>query len=322
MSYINLIQKDIPAITWSLDEDPFVSTTILPDRYLYSSGAGNSFYTGLYSSSSINAVGMPIVYGGKQSIKLETDQNFRVPSLDKMSIKDSRNSSSLEFWVKVNTTSSTEQVIVRKKDVDADQSDDYATAIYLKNDYVVFRLGKVGKHYEVSCPIDSINKPLHIVAEYSPSSISIIVNGVSNGGSYAFAHEVGVNEVINLTSVTTTNVAISAYIKSGDFDLDIEGDGEYFIKIRRFIPDFKYLEGNTKVTLFFRAYPADVTTAQGQTTVGPFTVSSTTDKIDTRARGRLASIKIENDALDTNWRYGIFRVDIQPDGRGGSAPQT
>ena len=179
MSYINLIQKDNPAITWSLDEDPFVSTTILPDRYLYSSGSGNSFHTGLYSSSSINAVGMPIVYGGKQSIKLETDQNFRVPSLDKMSIKDSRNSSSLEFWVKVNTTSSTEQVIVRKKDVDADQSDDYATAIYLKNDYVVFRLGKVGKHYEVSCPIDSINKPLHIVAEYSPSSISIIVNGVS-----------------------------------------------------------------------------------------------------------------------------------------------
>ena len=147
------------------------------------------------------------------------------------------------------------------------------------------------------------------------------INGVSNGGSYVFEHEVGVNEVLNLTLTSTTSVAISAFVKSGDFDLDIEGDGEYFIKIRRFIPDFKYLEGNTKVTLFFRAYPADVTTAQGQTTVGPFTINSTTDKIDTRARGRLAAIKIENDALDDNWRYGIFRVDIQPDGRGGSAPQ-
>ena len=149
-----------------------------------------------------------------------------------------------------------------------------------------------------------------------------IVNGVSNGGSYVFAHEVGVNEVINLTSVTTTNIAISAFVKSGDFDLDIEGDGEYFIKIKRFIPDFKYLDGNTKVTLFFKAYPADTTSAQGETTVGPFTVTSTTDKIDTRARGRLAAIKIENDALDDNWRYGVFRVDIQPDGRGGSSPQT
>ena len=148
------------------------------------------------------------------------------------------------------------------------------------------------------------------------------INGVSNGGSYVFEHEVGVNEVLNLTSTNSTSIVIPAYVKSGDFDLDVDGDGEFFIKIRRFIPDFKYLDGNTKVTLFFRAYPADTTTAQGQTTVGPFTVSSTTDKIDTRARGRLASIKIENDALNDNWRYGIFRVDIQPDGRGGSAPQT
>jgi hypothetical protein len=148
------------------------------------------------------------------------------------------------------------------------------------------------------------------------------INGVTNSGSYVFEHEVGVNEVINLTSVSTTNIAISAFVKSGDFDLDIDGDGEYFIKIRRFIPDFKYLDGNTKVTLFFKAYPADTTSALGETTVGPFTVTSTTDKIDTRARGRLAAIKIENDALDDNWRYGIFRVDIQPDGRGGSAPQT
>jgi len=148
------------------------------------------------------------------------------------------------------------------------------------------------------------------------------VNGVSNGGSYVFAHEVGVNEVLNLTSNNTTSIAISAFIKSGDFDLDIDGDGEYFIKIRRFIPDFKYLDGNAKVTLIFRAYPADTTAALGQTTVGPFTITSTTDKIDTRARGRLAAIKIENDALNDNWRYGVFRVDIQPDGRAGSAPQT
>lgn len=148
------------------------------------------------------------------------------------------------------------------------------------------------------------------------------INGISAGGSYVFAHEVGVNEVFNLSSTSTTSNVIASFIKSGDFDLDIEGDGEYFIKIRRFIPDFKYLEGNAKVTLFFRAYPADTTTALGLTTVGPFTISSTTDKIDTRARGRLAAIKIENDALNDNWRYGVFRLDIQPDGRGGSGPQT
>jgi hypothetical protein len=166
------------------------------------------------------------------------------------------------------------------------------------------------------------NNPTATKFDSTKTPTSPIINGVSVGGSYVFNHEVGVNEVFNLTSTSTTSLVISSFIKSGDFDLDIDGDGEFFIKIRRFIPDFKYLEGNAKVTLFFKAYPADSTTALGLTTVGPFTISSTTDKIDTRARGRLAAIKIENDALNDNWRYGVFRVDIQPDGRGGSGPQT
>jgi hypothetical protein len=138
-----------------------------------------------------------------------------------------------------------------------------------------------------------------------------IVNGVSLGASIFYEHETGVNEVDSAGAET----AIPAFIRSGDFDLDLDGDGEYFLKINRFIPDFKNLEGNCKVTLFLRNYPADTTTLKGQTTIGPFTVDSSTDKIDTRGRARLASIKIENDGVDENWRYGIFRVDIQPDGR-------
>jgi hypothetical protein len=138
-----------------------------------------------------------------------------------------------------------------------------------------------------------------------------VVNGVSLGASIFYAHEIGVNEVDSLGAET----AIPAFIRSGDFDLDLDGDGEYFLKINRFIPDFKNLEGNCKVTLFLRNYPADTTTLKGQTTIGPFTVNSDTDKVDTRGRARLASIKIENDGVDENWRYGIFRVDIQPDGR-------
>jgi len=141
------------------------------------------------------------------------------------------------------------------------------------------------------------------------------VNGVSAGGSYYFAQETGVNEVLQLTTTSTTSLAISAYVRSGDFDLDLDGDGEYFTKIRRFIPDFKNLEGTAKVTIYLRSFPADTTTAQGETYIGPFTISTTTDKVDTRARARLVSLKIENDALGDTWRYGVFRVDIQPDGR-------
>ena len=135
------------------------------------------------------------------------------------------------------------------------------------------------------------------------------VNGVSNGASYVFNQEVGTNEVLD--NGNTVN-PIAAYIESGDFDLDVDGDGEYFMRVSRFIPDFKDLQGNAKVTILLRRYPADTQTSS---TLGPFTVNSSTDKIDTRARSRLAAVKIENDAVDDRWRYGVFRVDIAPDGR-------
>ena len=84
------------------------------------------------------------------------------------------------------------------------------------------------------------------------------------------------------------------------------------MRVKRFVPDFKVLEGNAKVTLFLRDYPAD--TAVGSQ-LGPFTINSSTEKIDTRARNRLMSIKIENDAVNETWRYGLFRIDVYPDGR-------
>ncbi len=136
------------------------------------------------------------------------------------------------------------------------------------------------------------------------------INGVTNtyGASEYYEHEVGVNEV----SFTGVKTAIPAYIESGDFDLDIEGDGQYLMKINRFIPDFKILTGNAKVTLLLRDYPSQTQNSQ---MLGPYTVTSSTTKIDTRARNRLMSIKVENESTDENWRYGLFRVDIQPDGR-------
>ena len=137
-----------------------------------------------------------------------------------------------------------------------------------------------------------------------------VVNGISasQGATTYYEHETGVNEV----NYSGTATAISAYIQSGDFDLDVDGDGEYLMKIRRFVPDFKVLTGNAKVTLDLRDYPNDTATSSP---LGPFTINSSTDKVDTRARARLASFKVENDAVDENWRLGLFRFDTQPDGR-------
>ena len=133
------------------------------------------------------------------------------------------------------------------------------------------------------------------------------------GSSIYYEHEVGTNE---LTYTGGTN-AISAYIRSGDYSMHDQGDGEFLLKVRRFIPDFKALTGDAKVTLFFSDYPVD--TAASSNTLpsitGPFTISSSTDKVDTRVRGRLVSLKIENDAINQSWRYGTLRLDVQPDGR-------
>ena len=82
--------------------------------------------------------------------------------------------------------------------------------------------------------------------------------------------------------------------------------------VRRFIPDFKDLQGNAKVTLAIKRYPQQSETT---TTLSPFTITSSTDKKDTRARGRFVNVKIENDAVSESWRFGTFRLDIQPDGR-------
>jgi hypothetical protein len=60
------------------------------------------------------------------------------------------------------------------------------------------------------------------------------------------------------------------------------------MKIRRFIPDFLSQTGNTQVTLQLRDYPNN---SQSSSPLGPFTITSSTDKVDTRARARAIAVK-------------------------------
>ena len=176
---------------------------------------------------------------------------------------------------------------------------------YLENNWTTMSLARTSW-----ADADVFDKPY--ATEYDSTMLPTFptINGVTNtsGASIYYEHETGVNEVDILGNKT----AIPAYIESGDFDLDVEGDGQFLMKINRFIPDFKILTGNAKVTLLLRDYPSQIQNSQ---MLGPYTVDSSTTKIDTRARNRLMSIKVENESTDENWRYGLFRVDIQPDGR-------
>ena len=134
------------------------------------------------------------------------------------------------------------------------------------------------------------------------------VNGVSNGATILYQHETGVNQ----ENANGTETAIPSYIQSGEFEIGAEGEGQYFMSVSRFIPDFKSLSGDAQVTIFVNRYPQSTATSSP---LGPFTVTSSTTKIDTRARGRLAAVKIATDGLNESWRYGTFSFDVRPDGR-------
>jgi len=149
---------------------------------------------------------------------------------------------------------------------------------------------------------------------------SFDVVGNTDGISYYYEHETGVNQVRE--GVTT---AIPANITSGDYDItqkvvrgaatnmaDLRGDGENIMRVSRIIPDFISQEGDAIVQLDLRNYPND---AAASSSLGPFTVSSTTTKVDTRARARAIALTISNTAVDTSWKLGTFRLDIHAGGR-------
>jgi len=149
---------------------------------------------------------------------------------------------------------------------------------------------------------------------------SFDVVGNTEGRTIYYQHETGTDQVQG--GATT---AIVGSIESGDFDItqrivgnqmtgiaDTRGDGEFIMKIRRFIPDFISQTGATRITLNLRNFPND---AQSGSSLGPFDVTSSTKKVDTRARARAIALKISNTSSNQSWKLGTFRLDIQPDGR-------
>ena len=160
--------------------------------------------------------------------------------------------------------------------------------------------------------IDASVYPNPISTKYvstADGAFPAIVGQDGLGQTTLFEHEVGRDQV-NADGSTTT---VTSFINSFDFDIKPEGsDGEFFLSMRRFIPDFKTLNGNAKITLAVKRYPSQSST---DTSLSPFTVTSSSLKFDTRARGRYANLKIENDAVSESWRFGTINLDIKPDGR-------
>jgi hypothetical protein len=149
--------------------------------------------------------------------------------------------------------------------------------------------------------IGSYDRP--VAAEYLVDStanpVGPTINGLTEGRSLVYFQETGVNAV---------DQPIEAFLQSGYFDI---GDGDQMLFMKRFIPDFRNFVGDLTIRLLMRAYPSASATPSS---LDPYVITPTTDKVDTRARGRQISVSMESDTLDSNWRFGTLRVDIQPDG--------
>ena len=180
--------------------------------------------------------------------------------------------------------------------VTSDYIDRFVTYNYLEN---VWSIGSMARTSWVD--IGTYDKPL--ASEYLVSSTATptgsTIYGLTAGRSLVYNQEDGVN---------ANGSAITSYIKSGYFDI---GDGDTMLFMRRFVPDFKNQVGDLTVHLLLRAYPQ---ATASPSSLDPYVITPTTQKVDTRARGRQISIRIESDDVDDNWRYGTMRVDIQPDG--------
>ena len=178
---------------------------------------------------------------------------------------------------------------------DSDYIDRCVTYNYLEN---VWSIGSMSRTWWEDASVFKYPTGFEYLLNSSEASISTIY-GLSNGRSLPYSQEYGLN---------ANGSAITSYIKSGYFDL---GDGDEMLFMRRFIPDFKEQEGDLTVHLLLRPYPQGTATPSS---LDPYTISPTTTKVDTRARGRQISLRIESDDLNTRWRYGTLRVDLQPDG--------
>ena len=158
--------------------------------------------------------------------------------------------------------------------------------------------------------IDSLVYPKPYATAYNSSNdgtFPVVIGQSGLGASVFFEQETGTDQV-NPDGSTTI---LTSFVQSFDFSLQAN-QSEIFLAMRRFLPNFKVLTGNNQVTIGVSDYPSDSVAA---TRLSPFTIDATTDKVDTRAGGRYASIKIENINLGETWRFGTFQVDLQPDGR-------
>ena len=141
-----------------------------------------------------------------------------------------------------------------------------------------------------------------IATEYSASATANVstILGLTAGSSFVYEHESGNNQA--------DGTAITAFLETGSVEI---ADGDQLMSVSKLVPDFKNLANTMTATLTLEQYPqssANVTTSGS--------ITSTTEKISVRGRGRAVKIKYQTNTVnDTPWRLGSQKIQLRPDGR-------
>ena len=104
---------------------------------------------------------------------------------------------------------------------------------------------------------------------------------------------------------------MGSYIESGDLEI---GDGESFVFVNRFLPDFRFSGSNSNVnitvTIKGRNFPLDDWTDKSTSTV----VYDTKQK-HVRVRAREIALRVDTNAKGYGWTMGDFRFQMRTAGR-------
>jgi len=115
---------------------------------------------------------------------------------------------------------------------------------------------------------------------------------------YLYNHETG---------TSANGAAMNAYIESSPRELTSEGENLYLVD--KIVPNVT-MSANTSMDLYLntRKYPS-----APETVKGPFAMTSSTEKLSIRAKGRQISVKFQTTGTQDDWSLGDFRINTRVD---------
>ena len=116
---------------------------------------------------------------------------------------------------------------------------------------------------------------------------------------YLYSHETG---------TSADGSAMNSYIEGSPREITQNGQDLYMVD--KVVPDVT-MSSNTNLFLYMntRKYPN-----APETIKGPFTITSSTEKVSTRAKGRQIALKFQSTGTTDDWTLGDFRINSREDG--------